>query len=237
MKEDKKARVKRACEILEQAYGTPARDTQGDDLTSMLVRTILSQNTNDANRDRAFEALRAAFPTWEAVCDAPPRKIAAAIRTGGLAERKSAAIRGFLRALRRERGDTRLDFLGEMTDEQVYGFLCGHKGIGVKTASIILCFGCGRDVFPVDTHIYRVSRRLGLIPSNLSREQAHEALEALIPPGWYYPLHLNFITHGRRVCHARNPRCERCILRDLCDFYAQQVDSHRDPPREGEEER
>lgn len=216
MKEDKKARVKRACEILEQAYGTPARSAQGDDLTSMLVRTVLSQNTNDANRDRAFEALRAAFPTWEAVCDAPPRKIAAAIRTGGLADRKSAAIRDFLRALRRERGDTRLDFLREMTDEQVYAFLCRHRGIGVKTASIILCFGCGRDVFPVDTHVNRLCARLGFVPPKSAPDKTHKLMSNLVPKGKSYSFHLNLIRLGKTTCTARNPRHEACPLKRVC---------------------
>lgn len=223
---------------LAEAYGEPQRDLSAPrDPIGALVNTILSQNTNDVNRDRAYQQLRERFPTWEAVRDAPTAELIEAIRPAGLAPTKGPRIQQALKTISERRGELSLDFLPELPIEEARAWLLEMKGVGPKTAAIVLLFVFGLPVFPVDTHIYRVSRRLGLIPSNLSREQAHEALETLIPPAWYYPLHLNFITHGRRVCHARNPRCERCTLRDLCDFYAQQVDPHRDPPREGEEER
>lgn len=214
-----KARVKRACELLQREYGVPRRPSRKGDLTSMLVRAILSQNTNDANRDRAFEGLRAAFPTWDLVANASLREIARAIRVGGLANQKGAAIRNFLRSLKGSHGTLDLGFLRKMTDEQVYDFLCGHKGIGVKTASIVLCFGCGRDVFPVDTHVNRLCVRLGLVPPKSTPDKTHELMGGLLPKGKSYSFHLNLIRLGKTVCTARNPRHGGCPLRRMCPTY------------------
>ncbi len=207
-------------------YGEPQRRPY--DPIAVLISTILSQNTNDVNRDRAYERLRERFPTWEAVLNAPLEELIEAIRPAGLAPTKAPRIQEALRRIRAERGDFSLDFLAHLPLEEARDWLLSIPGIGPKTAAIVLLFAFGRPAFPVDTHIHRVARRLGLIPPRATREQAHELLEHLIPPELYYPLHLNLIALGRDVCHPRNPECGRCVLRDECDFYREKVaDAHR----------
>ena len=186
-----------------------------------LVSTILSQNTNDNNRDRAFAALRARFPTWEAVRDAPESEVIAAIRPAGLANQKGPRIQAVLRGITEERGSLDLSFLQDYSVEQAMEWLTKFKGVGPKTASIVLLFSLGKPAFPVDTHIYRVSGRLGLRPAKMSAEQAHKHLAQQFPPETYYAAHLNIIRLGREVCNARKPKCEICPLQDLCDLYQQ----------------
>jgi endonuclease III len=183
-----------------------------------LVSTILSQNTNDANRDRAFEALRRKFPTWEAVRDAEPRSVVAAIRPAGLANQKGPRIQQVLREITRERGSLELDFLKDLPLEEARTWLKKFKGVGPKTAAIVLLFSLGRPAFPVDTHIYRVTGRLGLRPEKMTVEDAHLYLEGLFPPQTYYAVHLNIIRLGREICAARKPACERCPLREICNY-------------------
>jgi endonuclease-3 len=185
-----------------------------------LVSTILSQNTNDVNRDRAFNALRAVFPTWEAVRDAQESEVVAAIRPAGLANQKGPRIQKVLRQITEERGSLDLSFLKDLPLEEARSWLTKFNGVGPKTAAIVLCFSLGRPAFPVDTHIYRVSGRIGLRPEKMTVEQAHPHLEALFPPETYYAAHLNLIRLGREVCHARKPDCPNCPIRDLCDFGA-----------------
>jgi endonuclease-3 len=186
-----------------------------------LVSTILSQNTNDANRDRAFQGLRDRFPTWEAVRDAPPDEVIAAIRPAGLANQKGPRIQNVLREITESRGDLNLDFLRELPAEAARSWLLAFKGVGPKTAAIVLQFSLDMPAFPVDTHIYRVTGRLGLRPEKMNAEQAHDHLAALLPPEAYYPAHLNIIRLGREICQARKPRCPLCPLNDLCDYYAE----------------
>lgn len=185
-----------------------------------LVRTILSQNTNDVNRDRAFERMRARFPTWEAVRDASLSDLVEAVRPAGLAPIKAPRIQEALRRITDAQGCISLDFLADMPLEEARRWLLSLPGIGPKTAAIVLLFAFGRPAFPVDTHIHRVARRLGLIPPRVSREDAHRILEAILPPDTYYSFHLNLIAHGRAICQARLPRCESCVLRDDCTYYA-----------------
>jgi endonuclease-3 len=185
---------------------------------SELVSTILSQNTNDLNRDRAFRGLRARFPSWEAVRDARRNEVIAAIRVAGLANQKGPRIQKVLREITGERGDLNLDFLKDLPVEKVRGWLMKFNGVGPKTAAIVLLFSLGRPAFPVDTHIYRVTGRIGLRPAKMNVEQAHPHLESLFPPETYYAAHLNLIRLGREVCHARRPDCPRCPIRALCDF-------------------
>lgn len=212
-------RIGRIHQRLVEKYGEPQWAPR--DPIAILISTILSQNTNDLNRDRAYERLRERFPTWEAVRDAPPEDLVAAIRPAGLAPTKAPRIQEALQRIWAERGHFSLDFLADMPLEEARAWLLSIPGIGPKTAAIVLLFAFGRPAFPVDTHIHRVSRRLGLIPARASREQAHALLEELIPPELYYPLHLNLIALGRDVCHPRNPECGRCVLREECDFYRQ----------------
>ena len=183
-----------------------------------LVSTILSQNTNDTNRDRAFNALRAKFATWEDVRDAEAGEVVAAIRPAGLANQKGPRIQQALRQITEERGSLDLSFLKDLPLEEARGWLTQFNGVGPKTAAIVLCFSLGRPAFPVDTHIYRVSGRIGLRPETMTVEQAHPHLEKLFPPETYYAAHLNLIRLGREICRARKPDCPKCPIRQLCDF-------------------
>ncbi len=184
-----------------------------------LVSTILSQNTNDVNRDRAFTALRARFPAWEQVRDAPQNAVVQAIRIAGLANQKGPRIQNVLREITSLRGELNLDFLRDLPVEEAHQWLVQFKGVGPKTAAIVLQFSLGKPAFPVDTHIYRVSGRLGLRPQTMSVEQAHIHLAQLLPPQTYYAAHLNLIRLGREVCAARRPNCPACPLTNLCDYY------------------
>lgn len=207
---------------LVQLFGERPRRRRLDAIAE-LVSTILSQNTNDNLRDRAFDSLRQRFPTWEQVRDASLEEVAEAIQIAGLNQRKAPAIQRALRRISAERGELSLEFLRGMSVEEAKRWLTSIKGVGPKTAAIILLFALDMPAFPVDTHIHRVARRLGLIPANASREKAHELLEALLPAQTYYAAHLNLVRHGREVCQARRPRCEICTLRDLCDYYQNMV--------------
>jgi endonuclease-3 len=194
-----------------------------------LVSTILSQNTNDVNRDRGFQALRARFPTWEAVRDAPAAEVMDAIRPAGLANQKGPRIQQVLRQITDERGRLNLDFLAELPVDEARAWLTRFKGVGPKTAAIVLLFSLNRPAFPVDTHVHRVTGRLGLRPEALSADDCHPYFEGLLPPATYYAAHLNLIRHGREVCHARKPDCGRCVLRDLCDYYQASRAAGREP--------
>jgi endonuclease-3 len=203
-----------------EAYGEP-RWRPHMDAISELVSTILSQNTNDVNRDRAFQQLRERLPTWEAVRDADVEDVKDAIRTAGLANHKGPAIVRALKHITEQRGDLSLEFLRDLPVEEAKGWLTAINGVGPKTASIVLLFSLGMPAFPVDTHVHRVTRRLGLIGPKVTREQAHTILESMLPEETYYSFHLNVIRHGRQVCGARNPQCSACALRGVCAYYAE----------------
>lgn len=202
-----------------RAYGTPTWRSHHPPLDE-LVLTILSQHTSDVNSIRAFKALRAALPTWEAVRDAPVAAVAAAIQSGGLAQVKAPRIQAVLRRIWEERGSFDLAFLQTVPLDQARTWLTALPGVGPKTAACVLLFSCGRPALPVDTHVHRVSRRLGLVPDRVSAEGAQRLLESLVPPDDYYAFHLNLIRHGREVCKAPRPRCEVCVLRTWCAYYA-----------------
>jgi endonuclease-3 len=184
-----------------------------------LVSTILSQNTNDRNRDTAFNNLLMQFPTWEAVRDASPEDVTNAIRSAGLAGQKGPRIQAILRAITKEHKNLDLDFLRELPLEEAREWLLRFKGVGPKTVAIVLCFSLGKPAFPVDTHIYRVTGRLGLRDPNMSVEKAHRYLEAIFQPEMYHSAHLNLIHLGREFCHPRNPECSTCPLNTLCRAY------------------
>ncbi len=187
-----------------------------------LVSTILSQNTNDKNRDVAFIALKQSFPDWDDVLTADPQAVIEVIRPAGLANQKGPRIQAVLQQIKAERGSLDLSFLKDVPIEKAMDWLTGFKGVGPKTASIVLLFSLGIPAFPVDTHIYRVSGRLGLRPEKMTVEQAHPHLAALFPPDEYGPAHLNLIRLGREICHARKPNCAACPLTDVCDFFPDQ---------------
>ena len=211
------------------AYGAPPWRLERDPV-GVLVSTILSQNTNDVNRDRAYGRLRECFPTWEAVRDAGAEAIVDAIHVAGLANHKGPAIQRALATISAERGELSLAFLKELPVDEAKAWLVAINGVGPKTAAIVLLFSLGMPAFPVDTHVHRVSRRLGLIGPKVTREKAHALLEEVLPAETYYPFHLNLIRHGREVCIARAPRCEECTLRELCAFYAESAENPDLPP-------
>jgi endonuclease-3 len=188
-----------------------------------LVSTILSQNTNDLNRDKAFNSLRAKYASWEAVRDAPAADIVNCIRVAGLANQKGPRIQQVLNQIISERGSLDLSFLKDLPLEEARAWLLNFKGVGPKTAAIVLCFSLGRPAFPVDTHVYRVTGRIGLRPEKISVEAAHPYLEGIFPPEAYYAAHLNIIRLGREICHARKPECARCPLRARCNYAQKQA--------------
>jgi endonuclease-3 len=200
------------------AYGQPSMETRPKPLDE-LISTILSQNTNDTNRDRAYQSLREQFPTWELVRDAQPENVIEAIRMAGLANRKGPRIQQVLREITEERGDLDMGFLEKLEPEEARRWLLHFHGVGPKTAAIVMLFALGMPAFPVDTHVYRVSGRLGLRDASISVEKAHDQLAQLFPADNYYEVHLNLIRHGRQVCHARHPACEACTLNDLCAYF------------------
>jgi endonuclease-3 len=216
--EERLAKVAEVHRILLEVYGEPNWRPHLDPV-SELVSTILSQNTNDVNRDVAYERLRARFPTWEQVRDADPEEVIEAIRPAGLANQKGPRIQDALRFITDTRGALELDFLADWPLEEAKAWLSSIKGVGPKTAAIVLLFSLGRPAFPVDTHVHRVTKRLGLIGQKVSREKAHDELEKLVPAKDYYAFHLNVIRHGRQVCTSRKPHCDVCPLQDLCDYY------------------
>jgi endonuclease-3 len=203
---------------LRQKYGDPSWRTSLPILDE-LISTILSQNTNDTNRDRAFTQLRERFDTWEVVRDAKVEEVIDAIRSAGLANQKGPRIQKILRQITAERGSLDLEFLGNLPDSEAWEWLNKFKGVGPKTASIVLLFSLDKPAFPVDTHIQRVTGRIGLRPEKMSNEKAHTYLAELFPPETYKAAHLNLIRLGREVCHPRQPECGICVLQSLCDYY------------------
>ncbi len=205
--------------ILEAEYGWPEWKPRHPAVDE-LVLTILSQNTNDTNSSAAYENLREVFPSWAQVRDVDAEEIAEAIKVAGLSNQKAPRIQNALRTITQERGELSLDFLAEMSVEDAKKWLKDLKGVGPKTAAIVLLFSLGMPAFPVDTHIYRVTRRIGLIAEDISYEKAHDLLEEIVPEEHYFPFHIDLIRHGRALCHARSPECERCPLQNHCEYYA-----------------
>lgn len=216
--EDLRTKANRVYQRLLDVYGEPVWRLPLEPLDE-LVSTILSQNTNDRNRDIAFNRLREVIPSWEEVRDAPLEKVVDAIRTAGLANQKGPRIQQVLRDITAARGTLDLSFLRGMASADVHNWLVQFKGVGPKTAAIVMQFALGFAAFPVDTHVYRVTGRIGLRPDKMSVEQAHLHLSDLFVPETYGPAHLNLIRLGREICHARNPQCQVCPVNELCDYY------------------
>jgi endonuclease III len=183
-----------------------------------VVATVLSQHTSDINSERAFARLKKLFPGWDQVADAPAEQVADAIRCGGIADQKARRIQQILTAVEQREGRISLDRLHDLDDAAAAAYLESLPGVGPKTAACVLTFALGRAAFPVDTHVHRIATRLGWIPANTTADRAHRLLGPLVPPGLRYDLHVAMITHGRTVCQAQRPRCDRCVLRDLCAF-------------------
>ncbi|MFP3975050.1 MAG: endonuclease III domain-containing protein [Chloroflexota bacterium] len=202
-------------DLLARQHGERKWHRRHDPL-SELIATILSQNTSDVNSGRAFDSLMGEFETWEEVASADVTDIERAIRSGGISHVKAVRVKEILRAILDERGSLDLEFLERLPVDEAKSWLRRLPGVGPKTIGCVLMFSFGKPVMPVDTHVYRVARRLGLIEGKASVEQAHELLEAMVLPGEVYQLHLNMVEHGRRVCKSRRPMCSECILQDAC---------------------
>lgn len=200
---------------LKRAYG-PLEAPRRLDPIEELVLTILSQNTNDTNRDRAYESMRRRYRTWGALSKARVRDVVAAIRVGGLANTKAPRIIETLREIEAREGGFDLSWMDDASDETVREYLMSLPGVGPKTAACVLAFSLDRAVIPVDTHVHRVATRLGLLPKGTTAARAHQLLGALIPARLRLPLHVGFIRHGRAVCRAGRPFCEDCVLQDIC---------------------
>jgi endonuclease III len=220
------AHLARIYELLIATYGEPKNEPDYDPLGG-LIGTILSQHTSDINSERAYQQLIAAFPTWEEVRDAPTHAVADAIRTGGLANIKAPRIQDALLTLterQREQGSTQSlsdflhDELTKRTSEEAWQYLRSIQGVGPKTAACVLMFNLNRPVMPIDTHVFRVSKRLGLIGPKVNADRAHNVFAGSVPPDWVYPLHVNLIRHGRQVCHAQRPNCGECTLYSQCAY-------------------
>ena len=187
-------------------------------LIDEVVATVLSQHTSDVNSERAFARLKERFPSWEQVADAPAEHVADAIRCGGIADQKARRIQQILAAIEKREGRIDLGRLHDLEDAAAETYLLSLPGVGPKTAACVLVFSMGRAAFPVDTHVHRVATRLGWIPANTTADKAHRLLAPRVPPDIRYDLHVAMITHGRTFCQAQRPRCDVCVLHDLCAY-------------------
>jgi endonuclease III len=206
-------RVRAIRDRLRDAYGIPGQRPHGRPLDE-LVLTVLSQSTNDRNRDVAFAALRDRFPSWAEVRDAPVDELEDTIRPGGLAPTKSRRIKQILEAI----DPLDLAWLADVPVREGQAWLCALPGVGRKTAACVLLFSFGLRDVPVDTHVGRVATRLGLLREGAGTAEQHEAMTALTPPGQELEFHLNLLRHGRHTCHAQRPDCEHCVLRRMCPY-------------------
>ena len=209
---------------LRKRYGELVPPRRSDPLEELIL-TVLSQHTSDVNAERAFESLGAAFPTWDAVVRASTRSVADAIRSGGLADTKAPRIQAILREVEERRGAFDLAYLRELSDEEARTELVSLPGVGPKTAAVVLSFALGRDAMPVDTHVHRVTKRLGLVPPKTSAERADRILHELVPVGLRTPLHVALIRLGREICKAPTPRCRICPLKDICPTAPRYLDA------------
>ena len=213
-----KKRLRRAADLLDDFYGRPLLTPRYPPVDE-LVFTVLSQNTADVNTERTFASLKARFPDWTAARDASAAEIEEAIALGGLAHTKAPRIKRILEALSERTGQPDLSELHDMTDAEAQAYLVALPGVGPKTAACVLLFALERPVMPVDTHVHRVARRLGIIGEKVTADQAHPLLTELAGPHdarQVYAVHVDFVRHGRRICHARRPACDECPLAAMC---------------------
>lgn len=212
-----KRRLQAALRLLEKHQGVKTWPGPSDPLDSLLL-TLLSQNTNDNLRDKAYASLRRRYPHWDQVLRAPANKIEEAIRIGGLSQQKAERMKAILAWVKREFGGLSLTGLEAMADDQALELLTSQKGVGIKTAAVVLMFALGRDLCPVDTHVHRIAGRLGWVPADISAEKTFAALRPHVPKGRGYSLHMNLLQFGRTICYARKPLCGVCFLYDDCGW-------------------
>ncbi|MDI6783290.1 MAG: endonuclease III [bacterium] len=217
-KANQRKKIRRLHNRLGKEYGIPVWEPGYDPLTE-LIFTVLSQHTSDKNRDTAFARLQKRFPKWEVVRDAPGKAVESAIHSAGLGRIKSARIKALLRTITDRYGKLSLDFLQQLPTVKAKEILLSLDGVGPKTTACVLLFSLARPVFPVDTHIFRVSKRVGLIPAKSNPDDAHRMMQELVPGKLMYPFHINLIQHGRAVCKSSRPLCERCCIKDNCNYY------------------
>lgn len=204
---------------LERTFGEPKLSRKSDPL-AMLINIILSQATSDANSHRTFENLKKHFDNWENVFQAQESEIADAIRLGGLANQKARVIKDLLGQIKEKHKKLSLKFLEEMTDQEARDYLMQFRGIGPKTVACTLLFASHKEVFPLDTHIFRVLKRMGILPAKITDAKAHALLDRLVPSGKFYSLHVNLIRLGKKNCRPKEPLCWECPLLEYCDYGA-----------------
>ena len=202
---------------LENTFGEPKLGAKSDPL-SMLINIILSQATSDANSDRTFRNLKKRFKNWKNVLEADETEIANEIRLGGLANQKAKVIKDLLRQIKETRGTLSLKFVEKLPDEEARDYLQNFRGIGPKTVACTLLFACHKEVFPLDIHIFRVLKRMGILPEKITDIKAHRLLDELVPTGKFYSLHVNLIRLGRKICRPQEPLCEQCPILEYCDY-------------------
>ncbi len=207
---------------LENTFGEPKPPPKSDAL-AMLIEVILSQATTDVNSRRTYQNLRKRFKNWENVLAAEAGEVADAIRLGGLANQKTKVIKDLLQRLKEIRGTLSLKFIEKMPDQEARDFLQNFRGIGPKTVACTLLFACRTEVFPLDTHIFRVFRRMGILPERITDTKAHRFLDELVPKGKFYSLHVNLIRLGRKICRPREPLCDECPLIEYCDYGLKRI--------------
>lgn len=218
---DLSADIQKSIHVAEQLareYGKSNLGNKADPLDE-LIYISLTRQTHEKNALRTWEALTAAYPTWEMLLEAPEQEVAGVIADGGFSRQKARWIQQSLRLIKERSGSLSLDFLDNLDDQKAERFLCSLPGINVKSAKCVLMYSLERDVLPVDTHVRRVSERLGLLESGLTSKRAHERLEAVVPPRHRFAYHVGAVAHGRQVCTVARPRCGECVLRHSCDYY------------------
>ena len=231
-----KEKINKIIALLQKEFeGLHPKPPKSDPL-DMLIATMLSQNTTDKTSYRAFQNLKTGFKNWEDVMNSPTAKIKKAIKVCGLTNQKSRSIQQLLRHIKAKHNKLSIDFILDMKDEDIYDELIQYDGVGVKTISCVLAFSLGRDVFPVDTHVHRITNRLGLVNTK-TPDKTFEALKDAIPKGKKYLFHNLLIFFGRKICRAKNPLCNKCALYDLCEFkdrefYASLAEDSRAVPKE-----
>jgi len=208
-------RVRALDSHLDKTYGPFVPFRKLDGVTELIV-TVLSQNTNDVNRDRAFTSLKEKFPTWDDALNAPAKQIENAIRVGGLAHQKSIAIQKILGEIKRRYGKFTVDPIAKLPVEEAIEELTAFPSVGKKTAACVLIFSYGKPVIPVDTHVHRLSRRLGLASEKSTPDQVFSVLMEIVPDEIKYRFHVHLIKHGRAVCKSQKPQCAECPLKSLC---------------------
>ncbi len=203
---------------LEETYGAETWRRKKRSVLDSLIQTVLSQSTSDWNRDLAWEALKKSYPNWEAVIKLSKKQLADVIRSAGLANQKSERILEILKWIKNEYGELNIDFICSLPEEDVIATFTKLKGVGIKTISVVLAFACGKDIFPVDTHVHRLCRRFGFVPPNASADKTHFLMQKILPSGKAFSFHINLLKHGRQICKAQNPLCDRCPVFDWCEY-------------------